>query len=77
MRIEGTSMPSFAMYTAPVQNRSTSSASGAQAEAQVQKAQDAVMRTLEFAFYKQQDMNMKLVRVAGELYQGKNLDSMA
>jgi len=77
MRIEGTSAPDFAMFTAPVQNRSTSSASGAQAEAQVQKAQDAMMRTLEFAFYKQQDMNMKLVRVVGELYQGKNLDSMA
>jgi len=65
MRIEGTSAPNFAIFTAPVQNRSTSSASGAQAEAQVQKAQDAMMRTLEFAFYKQQDMNMKLVRVVG------------
>lgn len=48
-----------------------------QPQAQVQQAKDMMMQVLEFAFYKQQDMNLKLVRIVGELYQGKNIDVYA
>ncbi|ABS60636.1 hypothetical protein [Fervidobacterium nodosum] len=48
-----------------------------QAQAQVQQSSDMMLKLLEFAFYKQNAMNLKLVRIAGELYQGKNFDALA
>ncbi|MCX7653862.1 MAG: hypothetical protein N2Z58_04205 [Fervidobacterium sp.] len=48
-----------------------------ESQLQVQQAMNTMMQILEFAFYKQQDMNLKLVRIVGELYQGKKLDVLA
>lgn len=58
-------------------NTSAGVSSSARASEQVQQTKDMMLQLLEFAFYKQQDMNLKLVRVVGELYHGKNLDSYA
>ncbi|MEJ5257560.1 MAG: hypothetical protein WHS64_04845 [Fervidobacterium sp.] len=44
-------------------------------QTQVNQAKELMLKTLEFAFYKQQDMNLKLVRIAGQLYQGQNIDT--
>ncbi|HCI28916.1 MAG TPA: hypothetical protein DE117_01865 [Fervidobacterium sp.] len=79
MRIEGINALNIAMLTNPVSsnNASATTSANAQAEAQVQETQELMLKTLEFAFYKQQDMNVKLVRIVGDLYQGRNLDSMA
>jgi len=57
-----------------VKGVSTSGTSVSDVNQQVEQAKELMLRTLEFAFYKQQDMNLKLVRIAGELFQGKNLD---
>lgn len=48
--------------------------SSEQSQVQVQQVENLMLQVLEFAFYKQQDMNLKLVRIVGELYQGQNLD---
>jgi len=56
---------------------STASNSAAEVQAQMNQAKELMLRTLEFAFYKQQDMNLKLVRVVGALYQGQKLDTTA
>ncbi|SDH85794.1 hypothetical protein SAMN04488510_1457 [Fervidobacterium changbaicum] len=58
----------------PTVARPATVASATDVAQQVQQAKELMLRTLEFAFYKQQDMNLKLVRIAGELFQGKNLD---
>jgi len=57
-----------------VKGVSTSGPSVSDVNQQVEQAKELMLRTLEFAFYKQQDMNLKLVRIAGELFQGKNFD---
>ncbi|WP_448374777.1 hypothetical protein [Fervidobacterium sp.] len=46
-------------------------------QTQMTQAKELMLQTLEFAFYMQQNMNLKLVRIAGQLYQGQNLDTTA
>ncbi len=43
----------------------------------VEQTKDLMLKTLEFAMYMQNSLNLKLVRIAGELYQGQNLDTLA
>ncbi|MFN3691382.1 MAG: hypothetical protein ACK4R7_00690 [Fervidobacterium sp.] len=78
MRVNGVNSIQFNSYLYLKHlNTSSGVSSSAQATEQVQQSKDMMLQLLEFAFYKQQDMNLKLVRVVGELYQGKNLDSYA
>ncbi|MGB9614876.1 MAG: hypothetical protein ACP5KD_05475 [Fervidobacterium sp.] len=74
MRIEGMDVNPYTLqnvYARKVANRDQSQT------AQVQQIKDLTLQVLNFALYKQQDVNVKLVRIAGELFQGKNLDVTA
>ncbi|MEN3041821.1 MAG: hypothetical protein ABDH59_00705 [Fervidobacterium sp.] len=73
MRIGAVSLNSYTFQNIVTRNVTESSDS----QLQVQQTMDTMMQILEFAFYKQQDMNLKLVRIVGELYQGKKLDVLA
>lgn len=66
--------PMYHQMSVEVKGVSTSGPSVSDVNQQVEQAKELMLRTLEFAFYKQQDMNLKLVRIAGELFQGKNFD---
>jgi hypothetical protein len=66
--------PMYHQMSVGVKGVSTSGPSVSDVNQQVEQAKELMLRTLEFAFYKQQDMNLKLVRIAGELFQGKNFD---
>ncbi|MGQ9856320.1 MAG: hypothetical protein ACUVQF_06250 [Fervidobacterium sp.] len=72
----GSGYPNISMFQPQRSVPSHHGVSGASdVQAQVDQAKELMLRTLEFAFYKQQDMNIKLVRIAGELFQGKNIDT--
>ena len=70
MRINGLSSPAYKPIYNPVnvsQNVSNSTKSPVMTKEQM-------AQLLSFMTYKQNDMNLKLVRIAGELYAGKNID---
>lgn len=79
MRVEGSSLAQLNSYdyVKHLSNTFKTSNFPAEVSSQVQQSKDMMLQLLEFAFYKQQNMNLKLVRIVGELYQGKNLDAYA
>ncbi len=79
MRIEGLNEigTNPYVYQSSSVRRSEANPQIQQAQAEVQQSSDMMLKLLEFAFYKQNAMNLKLVRIAGELFQGKNLNALA
>ncbi|WP_448376713.1 hypothetical protein [Fervidobacterium sp.] len=77
MTISGVGSLNNVTFQLQMVSKATTPKPSEETQKQMTQAKELMLQTLEFAFYMQQNMNLKLVRIAGQLYQGQNLDTTA